>query len=98
MKKVFISQQKTGKMSREKMTEQGKILAHVNEILGEPVMLIDNYMREHYSQTPLECLGENLKRMAHADCVAFVAGWQKARCRVIERMCAEQYGLEIFEI
>lgn len=98
MKKVFISLPMKDKLRSEIITEQGKILARVNEILGEPVLLIENYMRELYSQKPLECLGENIKRMAQADCVVFGEGWQDARGCVIERMCAEKYGIEIVEV
>ena len=98
MKKVFVSLPMKDKVRDEIITEQGKILARVNEKLGEPVMLVETYMRELYSQKPLECLGESIKRMAQADCVVFGEGWQESRGCVIERMCAEQYGLEIVEI
>ena len=98
MQKVFISLPMEGKTRSEILNEQAKILARVNEKLGEPVMLVETYMRELYSQKPLECLGESIKRMAQADCVVFGEGWQDARGCVIERMCAEQYGLEIVEI
>ena len=98
MKKVFISLPMKDKLRSEIITEQAKILARVNEKLGEPVILIENYMRELYSQKPLECLGENIKRMSEADCVAFGKGWQDARGCVIERICAEKYGLEIVEV
>ena len=98
MKKVFISIPMKDKLRSQIVTEQATILARVNEILGEPVMLIENYMRELYSQKPLECLGESIKRMAQADCAAFGKGWQDARGCVIERMCAEKYGLDIIDI
>lgn len=98
MKKVFISIPMKDKLRSEIVTEQANILAHVNKLLGEPVLLVENYMRELYSQKPLECLGESIKRMAQADCVVFGKGWQDARGCVIERMCAEKYGLDILDI
>lgn len=98
MTKVFVSMPMKDKLRSEIVTEQGKILARVNEKLGEPVMLVESYMRELYSQKPLECLGENIKRMAHADYAVFADGWENSRGCFIERMCAEKYGIEIIEI
>lgn len=98
MTKVFISLPMKNKTRAEILTEQKKILARVYEELGESVMLVESYMRELYSQKPLECLGENIKRIAHADYVVFADGWENSRGCVIERMCAEKYGVPILEL
>lgn len=98
MKKVFVSLPMKEKTRTEILSEQANILARVNEKLNEPVMLVGSYLRELYSQNPLECLGENIKHMANANCVVFAEGWENSRGCVIEHMCAEKYGLEILEL
>lgn len=95
MTKVFISLPMKGKLRSEILTEQAKILARVNEKLAEPVMLIESYLDDKHS--PLECFGENLKRMSHADYAVFAQGWQYERDCVIEHMCAEKYGIKTLE-
>ena len=98
MKKVFVSIPMRDKLRDEILSEQAKILARVNEKLGEPVVLVETYLRELYSQKPLECLGESLKRMAYADCAVFADGWEDARGCNIEHLCAEKYGIPIIEL
>ena len=91
MKKVFISLPMKDKLRSEIISEQAKILARVNEILGETVMLIENYMRELYSQKPLECLGENIKRMSEAEMPPCIASRNEAACLTSapSRVCNE---------
>lgn len=96
MSKIFISMPMKGKTRAEIITEQGKVLAHVNEKLGEPVMLVENYIDENIS--PLECLGENLKRLAHADWIVFTESWENCKRCVIEHLCAEKYNVPILEL
>ena len=96
MQKVFISLPMEGKTRSEILNEQAKILARVNEKLAEPVMLIESYFDEKHN--PLECFGENLKRMSHADYAVFAKGWQYEKDCVIEYMCAEKYGIKTLEL
>lgn len=96
MTKVFISLPMRDKTRAEIITEQGRLLEVANVILDEPVMLVEMYIDEKLS--PLECLGENLKRMAHADYVLFCNGWIGSRDCMIERRCAEEYGIPILEL
>lgn len=96
MTKIFISLSMKGKARSEILSEQAKILARVNEKLGEPVMLVESYLDENANS--LECLGESLKRMSHADYAVFADGWENARGCVIEHECAERYGVPILEL
>ncbi len=96
MTKIFISLPMKDKTRAEIITEQGRLLEVANVILDEPVMLVETYINEELS--PLECLGENLKRMAHADYVLFGEGWIGSRDCMIERECAEKYGIPILEL
>lgn len=100
MKTVFISIPTKDKLRSEIVTERAKILARVNEILGEPVLLIENDVSSHelYSQKPLVCLGESIKRLSDANCAVFGEGWQNSRRCSLEHICAELYGIDILEI
>lgn len=98
MKTVFISIPTKDKLRSEIVTERAKILARVNEILGEPVLLIENDMHELYNQKPLVRLGESIKRLSDANCAVFGEGWENSRRCSIEHICAELYGIDILEI
>lgn len=96
MTKIFISLPMKDKTRAEIITEQGRLLEVANVILGEPVMLVESYLDENANS--LECLGESLKRMSHADYAVFADGWENARGCVIEHECAERYGVPILEL
>ena len=45
---------------------------------------------------PLFCLGDSLQKMARADAVYLLSGWEMARgCRV-EALAAKEYGLKLY--
>ena len=100
MKTVFISIPTKDKLRSEIVTERAKILARVNEKLGEPVLLIENDVPSHelYSQKPLVRLGESIKRLSDANCAVFGEGWENSRRCSLEHICAELYGIDILEI
>lgn len=98
MIKIYISLPMKGKSRSEILSEQAKILARVNEKLGEPVMLVENYLDDNGKLHPLECLGESLKRMSHADYAVFADGWENARGCMLERNCAEAYSIPILKL
>lgn len=98
MTKVFISLPMRGLERSEIISKQGEILTHVNNKIGEPVMLVESFLDGNADMKPLECLGESLKRMAHADLAVFAKGWAEARGCAIEHMCAEKYGIPILDL
>lgn len=94
MKKVFVSMPMRDKERSEIVPAQKKALSALNAYLGKPLMLIETFIDDKAS--PLECLGESIKRMSNADYVLFSEGWENSRgCRV-EYECAKEYGLKIF--
>ena len=96
-KKVFVSMPMAGKSRDEIKHVQNEIVNTISTALEEKVELIDTYLVEELSN-PLICLAESLKRMAAADYVVFVDGWEESRVCKVERLCAEEYGLEIIEV
>ena len=94
MKKIFISMPMMDKTQEEINREQERLLMLACEYLKEAVSQIDTYLGGH-QYTPLECLGENIKRMSEADCVIFSDCWENARGCRIEYACARDYGKKI---
>ncbi len=98
-KKVFVSMPMAGKSREEIESVQEYTFKSVSASLEkESVELINSYLADTDELPPLECLAESLKLMARADYVVFVDGWENARGCKVERLCAEQYGLEIIDV
>ena len=94
VKKLFISIPMRDKERSEIISEQQKALSALSAYLGEPLMLIETFL--DVDASPLECLGESIKRISSADYILFGEGWENSRgCRV-ENECAKEYGLKIF--
>ena len=90
MKKVFVSIPMRDKERSEVFSVQQKALSYLSEYLSEPLSFIDD------NASPLECLGESIKRLSNADYVLFAEGWEISRGCRIEHECAMEYGLKIF--
>ena len=93
MTKIFISMPTTYKTEGEIRREQEELLMLAGEYLKEPVSLVETNIEDEVS--PLECLGESIKRMSEADCVIFSDCWEDARGCRIEYACARDYGKKI---
>ena len=98
MKKLFISQPMKGKTNKEILKEREVAIKEAEEMLGEPVEIIDSYFQDAPAEArPLWFLGKSLELLSTADIVYFANGWQDARGCWIERMCAKEYGIKIIE-
>ena len=93
MKKIFISMPMREKTIEEISAEREKLLERAGEYLKAPVELVGNCLSHELS--PLECLGESIKRMATADYVLFADGYENARGCEIEFTCAQKYDKKI---
>ena len=93
IKKVFIPTPVEG-LSRDEIHEiQHNALVAAGDYLNEEVELIEDYADNDL--TPLECLAENLKRMAKADYAVFVDGFKNDKGCRIELICSEAYGVPV---
>lgn len=95
--KLFISQPMHNKSDEEIRATRKKAIYTVEKALGRKVEVIDNFF-QGTEMSPLECLGESIKLLAQADIAYFASGWQLARGCVVERECAERYGVEAIVI
>lgn len=98
MKKLFISQPMRGKTDEEIKTERAKAIQIAEEIVGEPVEVIDSFFEKAPANAkPLWFLGKSLELLSDADISYFAPGWKEARGCKIEHTCAVQYGIYCIE-
>lgn len=98
MKKLFISQPMNGKADEEILAEQKVAIKAAEELLREPVEVIDSFFRSApVGAKPLWFLGKSLELLSDADIAYFAKDWQKARGCKIERECAVEYGIPRIE-
>ena len=98
MKKLFISQPITGKSDEEILAEREKAIKAAQELVGEPVEVIDSFLRiAPVEARPLWFLGKSLELMSNADVAYFCRGWRDARGCRIEHECAVKYGIDWIE-
>lgn len=98
MKKLFISQPMNGKTDEEILETRTQAAIKVAKRLGESVFVLDSYFQDAPSEAkPLWYLGKSLQVLAEADVAFFAKGWDKARGCKIEHLCADEYGVLVFE-
>lgn len=98
MKKLFISQPMRGKTDEEIKTERAKAIQIAEEIVGEPVEVIDSFFEKAPANAkPLWFLGKSLELLSDADIAYFAPGWKEARGCKIEHTCAVQYAIYCIE-
>lgn len=98
MKKLFISQPMRGKSDEEILTERKKAIKAAQELVGEPVKVIDSFFQNAPADArPLLFLGKSLELLSTADVVYFAEGWQDARGCRIEHECAVEYDIDRIE-
>lgn len=98
MKKLFISQPMKGKSDEEILAEREKAIKSAEELLGEPVEVIDSFLQSVPADArPLWFLGKSLELLSTADVAYFTKGWEEARGCKIENICAIKYGITVIE-
>lgn len=95
MKKLFISQPMKGKTDVEILSERQKAIKKAEEMIGEPVELIDSFIQDAPADAnALWYLAKSLELMSTADIAYFVPGWSDARGCMIEHICSEEYDID----
>lgn len=86
--KVFISQPMAGKADEDILKERLRVAS-----LYPTSEIVNSFFNDAPKNTsPLQYLGEAIKRMSEADVVHFCKGWEEARGCRIEHDCAIAYG------
>lgn len=97
---VFISQPMRGR-SEEGIDRERKLIMDdlVAKVDGEVVEIKSHFDSSLVDKMkPLDCLGNSIKLMSHADLVVFAPMWETARGCRIEHECAVQYGYPILDL
>ena len=98
MKKLFISQPMRGKSDEEILAERKKAIELAQEMIGEPVEVIDSFFQEAPADAkPLWFLGKSLELLSGVDVAYFAQGWEDARGCRIEHTCAVEYNIDRIE-
>lgn len=96
MVKLFISQPMNGLSDEEILKQRKEAKNLVEYILGEEVEVIESFFQDAPADAkPLWYLGKSIELLAAADVVHFCDGWEDARGCKIERLCAQEYGLQM---
>lgn len=89
--KVFISQPMIGFSREEVLRKRQEVKLRLFHELGDyNIEYIEAYGR--YSD-PIMSIGESIKKMAEANVVYFMHGWEKNRGCRIEHQVAVEYGI-----
>ena len=86
--KVAISQPMKNRSQKEILEERARIAAKLQDMGFEVVNAIIEF---DDTKLPMYHLGESIKKMAEADAIVFLPGWEFARGCDIEHQVAEDY-------
>lgn len=89
--RVFISQPMTGRTEKEILKERQLIADILKKEHGEDIEIIDSY--EKSNENPIALLGRAIEKMAQADLIAFMPGWDKSKGCAVEHKCSIKYGI-----
>lgn len=96
-KKLFVSLPMHGRQMDDVLNEREAARKDAESIVGESLILLENYAKRPGITGRLECLGDSIMLMHQADIVYFVEGWNEHHgCRVEHEVCVE-YGLDRIE-
>ena len=101
MKKLFISQPMRGLTDEEILKTREEIRIKAENIIGEPVELIDSFISEYPGEinksVPVWYLGKSIQFLSQADVAYFGGDWRSARGCKIEHEIAVQYDIDRIE-
>ena len=101
MKKLFISQPMRGLTDKEILQEREKIRIRAEQVIGEPIELINSFIDEYPGEInksiPVWYLGKSIQFLSQADIAYFGGDWRNARGCKIEYEIASAYGIKIIE-
>jgi len=94
-RKVMISQPMRGKTEQQIRAERSEVVKTLTEQGFEVIDTIFAKSPDEASRIPVFWLAQGIDKIAHADCVYFMDGWQDARgCRIEHQICID-YGVNI---
>ena len=92
--KVFLSQPMNGKTDEQIREERRIVEIRLHRKLNEKFEILDTVFDLDEGTHPLVYLGKSIEKMAEADIVCFMEGWDKSRGCLVEYATAVNYGLK----
>ena len=93
--KIFLSQPMSGKTDKQIRLERDNAKVYLKYLFyGEDIELIDTVFDLDEGTHPLVYLGKSIEKMAEADIVCFMKGWDESRGCIIEHEAAVKYGIK----
>lgn len=97
MKKIFISQPMRDKTEEEIKKERELLIDSCKREYGEDIEIADTYF-DDFNGGALEFLAKSLGVLASCDIAVFAIGWENFCGCKIERLCCQEYGIEIVDV
>ena len=80
------------------MAERQKAIESAEHHFEEEFEVIDSYFENAPVEArPLWYLGKSIELLSTADVAFFAKGWKESRGCIIEYICANKYGMTVFE-
>ena len=95
--KIFISQPMTGRTTEEILKERNTYFSAAKAIRDD-VKLIDSFAEDCEDESPIYLLGQSVSKLAFADLVIFVPGWEKSRGCQVEHKVVDEYHIKYIEL
>ena len=92
--KIFLSQPMNGKTDEQIRIERDNAKEYLKYLFRESIEIIDSVFDLDEGTHPLVYLGKSIEKMAEADIVCFMNGWDESRGCVIEHDAAVRYGIK----
>ena len=92
--KIFLSQPMNGKTDEQIRIERDNAKEYLKYLFRESIEIIDSVFDLDEGTHPLVYLGKSIEKMAEADIVCFMKGWDESRGCIIEHDAAVRYGIK----
>ena len=92
--KIFLSQPMNGKTDEQIRTERKNIEVYLRYLFKKDIEIIDTVLDLEEGTHLLVYLGKSIEKMAEADIVCSMKGWDESRGCIIEHEAAVKYGIK----
>lgn len=96
--KVYIAQPMSGMTLEEIIRQRREATQEISIAENKSKIEVVNKLDANFDKGPVYNLGKSIMRMADAEVVYFLPGWDKHKGCMIERTVAEYYELEIEDV
>lgn len=97
--KIFISQPMRDKTKEEIYNEREKVIEYIMNNLSKEFEILDTVFKGLPKDTkPLVYISKSIEILAQADILLLVGEWETYRGCLIEKICADAYGIKSLDL